>query len=324
MKILFNGFRHSHIYGLYQKVADCPSLEIVGCIEPDAKAREDALKNLDIAFSEVDYDTWLASDVDIVAIGNAYGDRGENIIKALRAGKHVIADKPICTSLEQLATIRQLLEQTGLQLGCMLDLRFLPQVLKAKEIISSGRLGQVRNVSFNGQHGLGYGSRPMWYFEKGMHGGTLNDLAIHGVDLVRYISGQEFAAVNAARTWNAFAEKEPDFGDCATFMAQLDNGASVLADVSYSTPAGVGAMPTYWEFRFWCDKGMLTFCYFDKDVTLYEAGVKGAQRIETDPATEDYLTEFLAQIQTGERTMTENVLVSSEAVLKIQKAADEG
>lgn len=324
MKILFNGFRHNHIYGLYQKVAACPSLEIVGCIEPDEKARVETLKSLDITFSDVDYDTWLSTDVDIVAIGNAYGDRGENVIKALRAGKHVIADKPICTSLEQLATIRQLLEETGLQLGCMLDLRFLPQVLKAREIISSGRLGQVRNVCFNGQHGLGYGSRPMWYFEKGMHGGTLNDLAIHGVDLVRYISGQEFAAVNAARTWNAYADKEPDFRDCATFMAQLDNGAGVLADVSYSGPSGVGAMPTYWEFRFWCDKGMLSFSYFDKEVTLYESGVMGAQKIECDPVAEDYLTEFLDQIKTGERRMTENVLASSETVLKIQKAADEG
>lgn len=324
MKILFNGFRHSHIYGLYQKVAACPHLQIAGCIEPDKKAREEAIQNLDITFSDVDYDTWLASDIDIVAIGNAYGDRGGNIIKALRAGKHVIADKPICTSLEELAVIRQLLEETGLQLGCMLDLRFLPQVLKAKQIISSGRLGQVRNVSFNGQHGLGYGSRPMWYFEKEMHGGTINDLAIHGIDLVRYISGQEFTTINAARTWNAYADKEPDFGDCAVFMAQLENGAGVMADISYSSPSGVGAMPSYWEFRFWCDKGMLSFCYFDKAVTLYESGVQGQQRIDTEPAEEDYLTEFLDQIRTGERSMTENVLLSSETALKIQKAADQG
>ena len=48
------------------------------------------------------------------------------------------------------------------------------------------------------------------------------------------------------------------------------------------------------------------------------------QRIECDPVTEDYLTEFLNQIQTGKRNMTENVLASSETVLKIQKAADEG
>jgi hypothetical protein len=94
--------------------------------------------------------------------------------------------------------------------------------------------------------------------------------------------------------------------------------------VSYSGPSGVGAMPTYWEFRFWCDKGMLSFSYCDKEVTLYESGVMGAQKIECDPVAEDYLTEFLDQIKTGERRMTDNVLASSETVLKIQKAADEG
>ena len=51
----------------------------------------------------------------------------------------------------------------------------------------------------------------MWYFEEGKHGGTINDIAIHGIDLLRFITGKEFTKVNFAKTWNAFADKEPEF-----------------------------------------------------------------------------------------------------------------
>ena len=323
MKILFYGFRHNHIRALYKKALASPDFEIVGCVEPDAAARAAAEEALGVTFSSLSYRQWLDDpELDAVAIGLAYGQRGEAVYHALRARKHVIADKPLCTSLKQLMAIQTASERFDCKIGCMLDLRDMPQTARAKEILDSGRLGQVRNITFTGQHCIDYAHRPAWYFEDGMHGGTVNDLAIHGIDLVRLLTGREFVHVDGARVWNAYATRHPDFKDCATFMARLDGGAGVLAEVSYSAPSQVFSMPTYWEFRIWCDRGLLTLSLNDPAVTVWEDGIPQPQRYDGLPPICDYLGDFAAEITGGTRTLTENTLRSTETALKLQYAAD--
>ena len=323
MKILFYGFRHNHIRALYKKALASPDFEIVGCVEPDPAARAAAEEALGIPFSNRSYVQWLADpELDAVAIGTAYGKRGEAVYNAMRAGKHVIVDKPLCTSIKELWAIETASERFGGKIGCMLDLRDMPQTARAKEILDSGRLGQVRNITFTGQHCLDYAHRPAWYFEEGMHGGTINDLAIHGIDLVRLLTGREFVHVDGARVWNAYATRHPDFKDCATFMARLDGGAGVLADVSYSAPSQVFSMPTYWEFKIWCAKGYLTFHYTEDGVTLYEEGAKEPEVLAGLPAEMDYLDELIEAVQTGDSTRTEEVLRSTQTALTLQAYAD--
>ncbi len=322
IKILFYGFRHSHINALYKKVAVSDFFEIVDCIETDALAKEAAEKNLGAKFSGKSYDEWLSADFDAVAIGNAYGERGKAIIKALSAGKHIIADKPICTSIAELDTIRDLAYKNSLKIACMLDLRYIGQSVKASEIIQSGELGEVRNISFNGQHCIDYAHRPSWYFEEGMHGGTINDLAIHGIDLVRMISGLEISDVDGARVWNSYAYKHKDFKDSAIFMARMSNGAGLLADISYSGPSQVFSMPTYWEFRFWCEKGLLTFSYTSGTVSVYKEGHSEPITYNCDKPETDYLQEFIDEIRSNRSIMTENIIRSTECALRIQSIAD--
>ena len=317
MKLLFNGFRHGHINALYAKAMADGRVSVVGCIEENAEAKIAAKEKLNIEFSEKSYDEWLSSDIDAVAIGMAYGDRGSAIIKALKAKKQVIADKPICTSLEELEEIERLVTENNLTVACMLDLRYLPQTIKAKEILDSRLLGEVKNVAFNGQHYLDYAHRPTWYFEKGKHGGTINDLAIHGIDLVRMLTGLEFAKTDAARLWNSYAYKTRDFKDSALFMARLENGAGVMADISYSAPSQAFTMPSYWEFRFWCEKGMLTFNYIDNKVTVYREGESQAEIYEVATDCGDYLDEFI-----NGTSDTQSVLKSTKTALLIQKEAD--
>jgi len=322
-KILFCGFRHSHIFSLYKAVAASSDWEIAGCIESDPQARSDAEAVLGIRFSDIPYEKWLTSDIDVVAIGNAYGLRYRDILPALQAGKHILADKPLCTDLKQLAQIRKLSEEKNLKIGCMLDLRDAPQVQLAKQYLESGRLGQVQTVSFNGQHCLNYGQRPMWYFEPGMHGGTINDLAIHGIDLVRIMTGQEFAKIDAARVWNAYATEQTHFKDCAQFMARLEKGAGVMADISYSAPYASPALPFYWEFRFWCDKGVLTFSATAPTVTVYIQDDPTSVILKDNAPLYSYLSDFTQELEQDTRTVTENVLRSTKTALLLQSFADQ-
>lgn len=323
MKILFQGFCHTHIYSLYHKVLQkWEQLEIAGCIEENREMGKAAQESLGISLNGGSYEEWLNKDVDIVAICSKYGERGGAAIKALRAGKHVIADKPLCTRLEELEEIEQLVKQNNVKVTCMLELRNMPTINRARELLRAGKLGRVRNISFTGQHCIDYKHRPSWYFEEGMHGGTINDLAIHGVDIVRDITGLEIEKVDGVRTWNAYAVKNPEFKDCAVFMARLSNGAELLADVSYSAPSQVFTMPTYWNFEIWCEKGYMTFNLADNYVKVYEEGIPQMQSYEGIVEDKDYLAEFLQEINEGTDTLTQSVIASTRATLLIQKAAD--
>lgn len=323
MNILFYGFRHGHILGCYQQAKENPDVTILAAIEENDAARADAEKALGTVIEADGYDKWLEDPrVDAVAIGGAYGDRGQAVIKAMQHGKHIISDKPLCTNLAELEQIRALAAEKNLKVGCLLDLRKIPASATVKELLSSGRFGEVKNITFTGQHCLSYGTRPSWYFEPGKHGGTINDIAIHGIDLIPYLTGHKISKAYCARTWNSYAYKHPHFCDCATFMAETDNGAGILADVSYAAPSMVFTMPTYWNFEVWCEKGLITFCCANKEVTVYENGASAPEIIPGKPADTNMLDDFLAEITQNTNCFTESVLSATETALRLQRLAD--
>ena len=199
MRIAFAGFRHPHILSLYRDAQKAENVEIVGCFEEDADVRASLARDEGIVCTYPTYAALLAdARADAVAVGDCYGVRGSRITDALRHGKHVLCDKPICTRPEELDEIERLCGREHLLVRCMLDLRYLPQVETARQMLRGGYLGAIHAVSFSGQHPLCEDTRPSWYFEGDLHGGTINDLAIHGVDLVRCLC-QTRAALSRLR-----------------------------------------------------------------------------------------------------------------------------
>ena len=252
MNIAFAGLRHGHIFGLYEKAKITPGVSVTGAWEEDPAARAQAQKVVGEPFYDHFDDLLGDPKVDAVAVGDYYGVRGARVLRALEAGKAIIADKPLCTSLDELAAIRALALQKRLNVTCMLDLRYDPAVRMARRLVREGRLGRVHAMNFTGQHPLDWGTRPMWYFEAGKHGGTINDIAIHGIDALRFVTGLAFRRPVAARSWNAFAHEAPAFRDCAQFMAEFEGGAGVIADVSYAAQSVTAwRMPSYWRFNIW-------------------------------------------------------------------------
>lgn len=320
MNLAFAGFRHGHIFGLYNKAVADESVQIVGCFEEDVTERQKVEQQKGIHFNYQTYEELLSDErVEAVAIGDYYGKRGQMVIQALKRGKHVICDKPICTKLEELEEIEQLSTDNHLQVCCMLDLRYMAQVSKVKEIIENGEIGDIHNISFTGQHYLNYGGRPNWYFEDGKHGGTINDIAIHGIDLVRFLTGKNVTKVNCAKVWNAFADKEPDFKDCGQFMIEMEN-ISVMADVSYAAPKCFSSMHTYWDFYIWGSNGMLNFNLKEKKIHIY----KDSETIlDCEEGSCEYLRDFMREMQGMHTIMnTRGILESQRQTLMIQQFAD--
>ena len=325
-KVAFVGFRHSHIDGLYTRMKDSEQYTIVAACEENAEAAAAAKeRGIDITYTNF-HEMMMECDFDILAIGDYFGIRGARAISALVAGKHVIADKPLCTSLAELREIRHLAQTRNLKVGCMLDMRLNANINAAKNVIDSGRMGEIHAISFGGQHPISYGTRPAWYFEQGKQGGTINDIAIHGLDAVEYMTGHTITELTAARTWNAFATWAPVvFQDAAQGMFALDNKCGVMFDVSYFAPEKTGfANPFYWRFTIWGRNGVLEFNYADPGCKLYLTGAEAVEEIPASADNSDYLKIFTQEITTGADLPfgSTHIMDVTEKCLKLQVMAD--
>jgi predicted dehydrogenase len=326
LRLAFMGFRHGHIISVYNsKHAD---LEIVGACEEHPETRASLEKSGKVKITHDNFKKMLDEvDFDILAIGDYYGRRGKIIIEALKQGKHVISDKPICTALAELDEIDGLARKKHLSVGCQLSLRDNGVMIALQKLTRSGELGEVHSISFNGQHPLNYGSRPGWYFEEGKHGGTINDIAIHAINLIPWLVGQRFIRVDAARNWNAALKEVSHFKDGALMMLTMENGCGALGDVSYFAPNSFGyTLPMSWRFTLWGNEGVAETSR--QNVVLYRDGEKTPRNIQPEPTVEHgYLDCFLREIKGESRPgdiTTGEVITSSRNTLLTQRAADKG
>ncbi len=323
MNIAFAGLRHDHIYVLYEEAKNHKEYNIVGEFEDNKEAREKAIeKGLECKYKSFEE---LISDetVETVALGGCFGDRGEMAEKALLAGKNVIADKPLCTSIKQLKKIEKAAKKSGKMVSCMFTMRYSKSFAAFKKLVESKALGEINNVYYGGQHPLMYGRRPKWYFEEGKHGGTINDIAIHAIDILNYALGLKVKDINSARCWNKYAKDEPDFKDSAQLMLTAENGAGIVADVSYAIPDGVEFnLPYYWKFFVWGTEGTAEFTEGCEEITYYVKGNPNPQIIKGENPECDYLTDFLKMVNGEDAILPmEDVFYATRKTLMMQKKA---
>ena len=227
-RFAFVGFRHPHIFDMYRRCCVRDDIDVVAGCEEDTATRDQLATD---GSANVTHDSFsqLLSDVDcdVIAVGDSFGRRAKIIELALRAGKHVISDKPICISLAELDRIKLASRETERTVGCMLDMRDISVYLGMRQLIQAGKIGAVHAIEFEGQHPLLCGKRPSWYFEEGMHGGVLNDIMVHAVDFIPWATGLKWKSVEAARCWNATVPQHPHFAQCGQAMLTLENEAGV-------------------------------------------------------------------------------------------------
>ncbi|MFD9701105.1 Gfo/Idh/MocA family protein [Lentzea sp. NPDC059081] len=134
---------------------------------------------------------------DVVAVAGVYSERGAVVVDALRAGAHVLADKPLCTSLSELDAIEAAARESGRTVSLMLEKRGYPETLAARELLDSGVLGPLALVASSGPHKLRRPTRPAWFLDRSTCGGVIGDLAVHDIDLVLSFSGATEGTVSA-------------------------------------------------------------------------------------------------------------------------------
>jgi predicted dehydrogenase len=328
MRLAFAGFRHGHIMGFYSAAKSDRRIDVVAACEEDAATAQTLRTARQIDLTHDNFEKMLAdSDCDVVAIGDYFARRGRLILGALRAAKHVIADKPICTFMDELSQIESLAKKKKLVVSALLDLRDRGPFRTMRSLIRDGAIGEVHTIVFTAQHPLLLGKRPAWYFEAGKHGGTINDIAVHAIDLVPWMTGRKIAGVVAARAWNARLPQHPHFQDAAQLMLRLDNGGGALGDVSYLTPDAIAyEAPQYWRVTCHGAEGFVETDYNSKQVTIAARNDTTTRAVpaEKDTASgriDDLLAEIAGESREGALT-TADVFAATRFALLAQELAD--
>ncbi len=146
-------------------------------------------------------------------------------IKAMKAGIHVLVEKPIAITLQEADEMLRVQKETGVKLGVIFQTRYTKSVKVLKELVQSGKMGKIL-----GARSYLTWNRPYSYYEgsdwKGTWdkegGGVLIDQAIHSIDRVRYILGSDAEWIEGSI--HNYCHEEIKVEDAAEAVIKFKNG----------------------------------------------------------------------------------------------------
>jgi predicted dehydrogenase len=154
----------------------------------------------------------------------------EPTLAAIANGKHVVCEKPLATSADDALQLWRAAEAAGVVHLCAFNYRFFPAVRLARDLIASGRLGEIRHFRSRFLVAPEHPDQPPgWRFDRAAAGsGVLGDLGSHHIDLVRYLVGEPLTVSALLRGYHADEELDDSF--VAVF--ELAQGATATLEAS--------------------------------------------------------------------------------------------
>jgi predicted dehydrogenase len=169
-------------------------------------------------------------DVDIVYIATPHPAHAANALLALEAGKHVLVEKPFSLNAAEAEAVREAAAERGLLAMEAMWTRYLPHMVRIRELVASGALGEVRALTAD--HTQALSTDPAHRINAlELGGGALLDLGIYPVSFAWDILGEPLSIVASARIGDAGSDTE-----VATIMAH----ASGALSTSLSASRGAG------------------------------------------------------------------------------------
>lgn len=234
------GLTHDHVFSLSDLLLNAGA-ELVSVYPDDPKRFARYQKQFPQAKEVASEETILEDDSIQLVIGLPMPDkRAELGIRVMQAGKDFLADKPVFTTLEQIAETRQVQVVTGQKFLVYFSERLAnPATVKAGELVHKGAIGRLVHMIGMGPHRLNSPSRPNWFFKRKHSAGILNDLACHQIDQFLHFSQTTNAEIVTSQVGNYNHPQYPEFDDFGDLMLRNEH-ATAYARVDWFTPEGLG------------------------------------------------------------------------------------
>lgn len=174
-------------------------------------------------------------DIDAVLITSKNSDHAKDSIAAARAGKDILCDKPVTTTIEDARAVVAEVKKAGVRFITTFPVRFNTSVRHLKNAVDNGGLGKICAVMAT-NHGCMYEPGvPGWVKDPISNGGgCIIDHTVHVADVIRWLTGSEFATVKAEATTALHQLPTEDIG---VLHGEMDDGAIYQIDASWSRRA---------------------------------------------------------------------------------------
>lgn len=257
-------------------------------------------------------------DCDLVSLCCARRDQqAKHILACLAAGRHVLAEKPLCTSVADLAKIRRAAKKARRKVWAMLTMVNVPILVEMQRRVRKGEIGEVAQVFAQKSYKFG-GNRPQ---DRGVDGGIIQ-AAIHAVSFIRSTTGLEFAEVSAMEN-SIGNNKKGNLQIEFAINARLSNGALCHITTNYLNPD----CAPWWgndQLRIFGTRGMVEAVDGLTRASFY-VGKKPELR-SLQAVHPNYLPLLLNEIATGKPAhfSMEDSLRCTQIVLEAQRSASAG
>ncbi|HEX2951125.1 MAG TPA: Gfo/Idh/MocA family oxidoreductase [Armatimonadota bacterium] len=225
-------------YGHIPTLLATPGLTLSAIYDPSPEKLRIAQEQFHIPNVFTDVDEFFRSGIDAVSITSPAPCHLQNVIDASRYGKHILCEKPLAMTEEEITRMMAVTADAGVMLFTGFDYRFSPMSQKIHELIAQRVIGDVRSLrliyiwdnhgkytTINGQRVLS--PRRVGRMEEG---GPLVDCGVHQIDLARWWMGSEVVRWTAAGAW------VDDFAAPDHIYLHMDhaNGVHTMVEMSFS------------------------------------------------------------------------------------------
>lgn len=321
MKLALLGLK-GHVGAVLTGARALGDVEVVAVAEDDPTLLASFVKKEPLLHAAQSYEQWRHliehTMPEVCCVAGESGGRVEQLLALMERDIHIVAEKPLVTTLADLERLRVAFGKSKSQLTMLLELRHQPKNVRVREIIRRGDIGEVCQVAT--QKSYQWGERPDWYRSRARFGGTIPFIGIHSLDLIQWVTGLDFTQL-AAFHGNLGHPEMGETEDHASVLARLSNGASVTARLDYLRPT---AAATHGDDRLRVvgTKGIVEVNESDDAISLI-AGDK-TERIPFGE-TENLFVEFAKSLHGGPapRITADECFYITEVVLQARQAADD-
>jgi myo-inositol 2-dehydrogenase/D-chiro-inositol 1-dehydrogenase len=217
---------NAHAVGWQQTDAD-----IVGVFATETEAATDLAERLGgRAYSDIDT---LLNDVDIIDICAPTHLHHDLTLKAAKAGKHVLCEKPIALTVSDAERMIAACESAGVRFFVGMVLHFFPEYIAMKRAIADGNIGNPQVIRMTRASYRPQKAADNWFMDQAKSGGMMVDLMIHDFEMARWLAGSEVIRVFA----KSIRDTHPDADiDHALVIMRFANGAMAHVEGSWAYP----------------------------------------------------------------------------------------
>ena len=239
----FWGRNHARVY------MEIPEAELIGVCDINSERAKETAEKYGVEAYTDSRKLLKRDDVDAVSICTWTTTHAKETIKALKAGKHVLVEKPIASTVKEAKRMIQMAEKEDLILMTGFIERFNPGIERVIKTINGSSVGEIVSATAR---------RVSQWPERIGDVGVVKDSAIHDIDMMRYIFGEDPKNVFA----KAGKLRHKRFEDYAQIMLTFSHGKTAFIEANWLTPYRVRKLIVTGS------KGIVTLDYLSQEIVI--------------------------------------------------------